>query len=408
MDRISKLARPLGIAIAFIGVAMVAVSGYYLFAYMRSGTDAEEFNVDAAVPEQQLAFLGQGLPEPSIRHDDDLAVSQNSTQNDAVAQNEQVAVEKQNISGDAVPQNQRHRGAETVLISSAFPGAALAVAGSDSESRIVSSRRTTEDFPFTSDGGADVRASFVSTREDEIADTEFAEVETAMLGIAEEDFGADRLPVAPSMSTAEMLGTFGTVYPGGNMNPRYWSQPHWAGNLPFGGPTIPVGFVPVDASDATLAAHTGSDALRMRIPAIDLDAGVAELEIIDLGNSRAWSTPDKIVGHIPTTANPGELANGWYFGHLDNFLSNEGDIFRRLPEISSMLKNEYVDIFISTNDAEYMYRVTGTRQLHRSDLYITDSDNSQITLVTCWPFRVYDHRIVVSAVLVAVKPLQEV
>jgi len=191
------------------------------------------------------------------------------------------------------------------------------------------------------------------------------------------------------------------------MNPRYWSEPHWAGNLPFGGPTIPEGFIPVDASDTSLLPDDAERGVRMRIPAIDLDGTVSELEILDLGDSRAWSTPDNVVGHIPTTANPGEAANGWYFGHLDNFISNEGDIFRRLPEISEMISNDPVDIFITTSDAEYMYRVTHTRQLHRDELSLTDTSNAQISLVTCWPFRVYDHRIVVSAVLIAVKPLQE-
>ena len=51
MHQISKLARPLGIAMAAIGISMVAISGYYLYAYMQSGSDADSFNVDAAEPE---------------------------------------------------------------------------------------------------------------------------------------------------------------------------------------------------------------------------------------------------------------------------------------------------------------------------------------------------------------------
>ena len=116
--------------------------------------------------------------------------------------------------------------------------------------------------------------------------------------------------------------------------------------------------------------------------------------------TRSWATSR-------TTARPGELDNGWYFGHLDDFLSNEGAIFRRLPEISDMIRNEPVDIFIATDEAEYLYRVTGTQQLHRDELYLAESNNAQISLVTCWPFRVYDYRIVVSAVLIAVKPANE-
>ena len=169
------------------------------------------------------------------------------------------------------------------------------------------------------------------------------------------------VPASALPSSSLLVETFASIYPGGNMNPRYWSEPHWAGNLPFGGPTIPDDFMPVDSTAAEFASLSGEPGLRMRIPAIDLDATVSELEIIDLGDSREWSTPDKVVGHIPTTADPGESANGWYFGHLSNFLSNEGDIFRRLPEIAAMIKNDPVDIFITTSNAEYMYRVTQSR-----------------------------------------------
>ncbi len=381
MDRISKFARPLGIAMAAIGISMVAVSGYYLYAYMRSGSDAESFNVAAAPPEEMLTLLGQGLPEPvsyeRIRPQDSRSSAQIQSVENAGAQTGDVVADDQ-LAIDNAPN------IETVSISSVLPGVGL-VAGNREEPDTVARR-----------GIAAV---------DEIV---FEEPAAAMVpDDGNAPLVSDESVNASSVSTEVMLDTFSSIYPGGNMNPRYWSEPHWAGNLPFGGPTIPEGFEPVDASDIVLAAESGDRALRMRIPSIDLDATVSELELRDLGDSRAWSTPDKVVGHIPTTAQPGELANGWYFGHLDDFLSNEGAIFRRLPEISEMIRNEPVDIFIATDEAEYLYRVTGTKQLHRDELYLAESANAQISLVTCWPFRVYDQRIVVSAVLIAVKPANE-
>ena len=365
----------MGFVMAFTGVAMVAISGYYLLAYMRSGSDAEAFNVDAAAPEEQLALLGQSIPKPQSRN----AVAQGLIEVEPATDVSENVVE----SSDASQRTTEIDSAETVSITSVMPGGVFG----------APERRT---GPATSKavGGFDGSAgpgqipSLMLTAD--IGDTSRSDVEAA--------------PVVP---TAVLLDTFASIYPGGSMNPRYWSEPHWAGNLPFGGPTIPEGFLPVDASDITQLPEAPERGLRMRIPAIDLDATVSELEIRDLGDSRAWSTPDKVVGHIPTTAKPGEAANGWYFGHLDNFISNEGDIFRRLPEIAKMIDNDPVDIFITTSNAEYMYRVTRSRQLHRDELHLAETNNSQISLVTCWPFRVYDHRIVVSAVLIAVKPLQE-
>ena len=408
MKRISKFAKPLGIAMAVVGIAMIAISGYYLFEYARSGSDAATFNVDAAEPEQMRALLGLGLPDPVAQdkpaarvvpaYDSDrkteYAYPFDFETQSILDQRSDDVDELVATRGEAVELDDRRLvaeidGAETVSISSRLAGAAFA-----SENEVVESE------------GAKAK---LANAGDEVGVVSTDDVPAAF---ADRDVAADAVrsdSVAPptSMSTAGMLDTFASIYPGGDMNPRYWSEPHWAGNLPFGGPTIPEGFVAIDASDLSFASTTGEQAVRMRIPAIDLDASVAELELRDLGDSRAWSTPDKVVGHIPTTAQPGESANGWYFGHLDDFLSNEGAIFRRLPEISAMVKDDYVDIFLETSDAEFMYRVTATRQLHRDELYLAQSDSSQISLVTCWPFRVYDHRIVVSAVLIAVKPLSQ-
>lgn len=370
MDRISNFAKPLGFAMAAIGIAMVAVSGYYLYAYMQSGSDAEHFNVDAAPPEDMLVLLGQGLPEP-------------------------VSDEPVSLSISDVSDMQEHGEVETEAL----------IKRDEDSSATVSIASILPDVGLVSDANS----ADASVAEPKMVPAEVIVKEQPVVSRIEEDVDStgDAVP-PPSVPTDVMIDTFSAIYPGGNMNPRYWSEPHWAGNLPFGGPTIPDGFVPVDASDMAQASISGERALRMRIPSIDLDASVLELEILDLGDSREWSTPDKVVGHIPTTAHPGELANGWYFGHLDDFLSNEGDIFRRLPEISAMIKDDPVDIFLTTSDAEYMYRVTNTRQMHRDELYLAKSDNSQVSLVTCWPFKVYDQRIVVSAVLIAVKPLTEI
>ena len=388
---------------AAIGVAMVAVSGYYLYAYMRSGSDAESFNVAAAAPEEMLTLLGQGLPEPVAYEPIRPQTSRSSAQTepDEVANartDTQIDTRTDTRTVNVVAEDQfvtdNPPSVETVSISSVLPDVGLADVGL----ALANSQEPASQEPNT-----------VAKRGFEADDEIVFEEPVAKLAPDDAVIGAvtDEPVATSSVSTEVMVNTFSSIYPGGNMNPRYWSEPHWAGNLPFGGPTIPEGFEPVDASDIVLAAESAERALRMRIPSIDLDATVSELELRDLGDSRAWSTPDKVVGHIPTTARPGELANGWYFGHLDDFLSNEGAIFRRLPEISDMIRNEPVDIFIATDEAEYLYRVTETQQLHRDELYLAESDNAQISLVTCWPFRVYDQRIVVSAVLIAVKPANE-
>lgn len=199
------------------------------------------------------------------------------------------------------------------------------------------------------------------------------------------------------------VSTYASLFPGSQINPRYWSDPTWAGTMPFGAPGIPEGFVPVSSRDPIAAEAAGAQATRIRIPAINLDSHVASLELIDLGDQRAYQTPDNTVGHIPESVNPGELNNGWYFGHLESFGTGEGSVFNNVPEIADLIRHDPVDIFIETDDAEYMYRVTSTSQVHQDDLALTQSDSSQITLCTCWPPRVYDRRVLVNAELIAVK-----
>ena len=372
----SKLTRLIGFVLTIVGIVMVVISGYYLHAYIRSGSDAELFNVVAAAPEDHLVLLGQAMPKPDSHYLDLAAIEEVIPPSKIAGTAEEVVI-------DASRREVESNRAESVSIMSVLPGTRFAAYDNAVEPQ---SHNINEDV--VEPVAQDMAMLMVTPPHDEAADSSEV-LETSVI------------------SSEELIGAFASIYPGGNMNPRYWSDPYWAGNLPFGGQTIPEGFIPVDADAYVHSATSAGSGVRMRIPAIELDAAVSELEIRDLGDSREWSTPDKVVGHIPSTAKPGESANGWYFGHLEDFLANEGDIFRRLPEISKMIKNDPVDIFIATSDAEYMYRVTDTRQVHSGDLHLTDTSNAQITLVTCWPFRVYDHRIVVSAVLIAVKPLQK-
>jgi len=200
-------------------------------------------------------------------------------------------------------------------------------------------------------------------------------------------------------------GQFANIYPGALLNPKYWSQPEWAGSDPYGGPTIPDEFIPILSTDIFQNFNPSSKATVIRIPSINVDATVVDLGIIDVANERSYETPDNTVGHIPETPDPGQQGKGWFFGHLESFTAGEGNIFRHLPEVADLIKEDPVDIYLQTNDAEFIYRVTTTNQMHEEDLHLTTSNDAQITLVTCWPPRVYDQRIIVNATLIAYRYL---
>ena len=198
---------------------------------------------------------------------------------------------------------------------------------------------------------------------------------------------------------------FAHLYPGALLNPKYWSQPEWAGSDPYGGPTIPDEFIPILSTDIFQNFNPSSKATVIRIPSINVNATVVDLGIIDVANERSYETPDNTVGHIPETPDPGQQGKGWFFGHLESFTAGEGNIFKHLPEVTDLIKEDPVDIYLQTSDAEFIYRVTATSQVDEEDLHLTTSNDAQITLVTCWPPRVYDQRVVVNATLIAYRYL---
>ena len=157
-------------------------------------------------------------------------------------------------------------------------------------------------------------------------------------------------------------------------------------------------------STSTESTDKVSPATEIRIPSIGVNAEVKDLELLTIADSYAWETPDNIVGHIPTSAYPGSLGQGWYFGHLESPVLGEGNVFNKLSEIPRLLREEEtVYVFLQTSFGEYIYQVYKSKYVHENDLLITDSGKMDITLVTCFPKLVYDHRLLVTAALVDIK-----
>ena len=146
-------------------------------------------------------------------------------------------------------------------------------------------------------------------------------------------------------------------------------------------------------------------AVRIRVPVVGIDSDVKELEIIDNGDSRAWETPKHIVGHIPTTGLPGDRGRGWYFGHLESPFSGEGNVFGRLPDLAKLFTDRGDSpfyVFLESENLKFVYQIYRTEIVHSDDFGLQDSGESDITLVTCYPRFTYDLRLLVTAALVGV------
>jgi sortase A len=122
---------------------------------------------------------------------------------------------------------------------------------------------------------------------------------------------------------------------------------------------------------------------RIRIPSIGVDAPVVE------GDD--WESLKQGAGHHVGSANPGEQGNCVISAHNDIF----GEIFRRLSDVA--LGDE---VLVHTVRQVHRYVVTQKRIIEPSEVSVMHPTSGPIlTLISCHPYGVDTHRIVVTAEL---------
>ncbi|HVV39349.1 MAG TPA: class F sortase [Candidatus Paceibacterota bacterium] len=162
-----------------------------------------------------------------------------------------------------------------------------------------------------------------------------------------------------------------------------------------------------DAASATATSTTGSyvlrdSGMRLRIPAIALDARVQSVGVSKSGNM-AVPTNYTDVGWYRGGTKPGDIGSAVINGHVDNGFGLPA-VFRHLTDLSVGS-----DIFIETaGGKELHFVVTDIETYAASDVPLDElfnrSDTARLNLITCageWlPDRqAYDHRTVVYSEL---------
>lgn len=123
---------------------------------------------------------------------------------------------------------------------------------------------------------------------------------------------------------------------------------------------------------------------RIVIPAISVDARVVEGD--------GWEQLKRGAGHHIGSANPGERGNCVISAHDDIY----GEIFRDLHKLE--LEDE---IIVYAGSQPYRYKVVAKRIIEPTQVEVMDPTPDPIlTLITCYPYRIDTHRIVVIAALV--------
>ena len=233
-------------------------------------------------------------------------------------------------------------------------------------------------------------------------------------GPADAETATDAQPVKASMS-ADAIDAEKTL-PVDGTRPNNWDNPLEVEPLSQAEAALLQRFRPINASDGAMSGSLPPPD-RLIVQAVGIDSAVTGLEILDLGDRKAYETPDNVVGHIPTTSNPGELGSQWLFGHLESPIAGEGNVFHNLPKIPGLLRDgEDVFAVVESGEKSYLYKLTEALVVHQDDMSLSyrrlrslkpelarlTPANANLHLVACVPSLVYDHRIVVSGELVGI------
>ena len=142
---------------------------------------------------------------------------------------------------------------------------------------------------------------------------------------------------------------------------------------------------------------------RLVIPAINLDVPLVETDEHDYKNFTETTFDADLENWVvkyPTTPNPGEWGNAFFFGHTSQeyWKSNPyGTVFRNIPQLKTDDKIQVV-----RDGVLYEYKVVKTivvRPREVNDTYVKfwDENKEYITLMWCYPIWRTDKRMMVFA-----------
>ncbi len=169
------------------------------------------------------------------------------------------------------------------------------------------------------------------------------------------------------------------VLPGGHTPPVNGSE------VVFNESEIPEHLRPLMQSLADIPVPTSSpqQAIRIQIPAINVDAPIVQGD--------GWEQLKKGVGQHVGSADPGQTGNMVLTAHDDVF----GEIFRYLDQLK---KGDQIVIYTAIR--AYTYVVTGSQVVEPTRVDVMNpTDSPTLTLISCYPYRVDNKRIIVSAEL---------
>jgi sortase A len=185
--------------------------------------------------------------------------------------------------------------------------------------------------------------------------------------------------VLPTLTPTPLISA--VVLPSGH------TPPNSPGGAQYNEAEIPDHLRPLVQSllELTLPTPSPEQAVRIQIPAIDVDAPIVQGD--------GWEQLKKGVAQHIGSANPGQDGNLVLSAHNDVF----GEIFRYLDKLK---RGDQVIVY--TNQRSYTYTITGSQIVEPTQVEVmAPTDHPTITLISCYPYLVDNQRIVVKGVLQA-------
>jgi sortase A len=172
--------------------------------------------------------------------------------------------------------------------------------------------------------------------------------------------------------TAPAATTAAAVLPGGSLPPgSEGAVPDQLRHLVEPGASIPI------------PTPGPRQASKIMIPSIDVDAPVVEGD--------GWEELKMGAGHRVGSVNPGERGNTVISGHNDVY----GEIFRRLEDV-----NIGDGVIVYAGETPYRYVVVAKMVVEPTEVsLLATTPDATLTLITCHPYMIDTHRLVVIAEL---------
>ncbi len=157
-----------------------------------------------------------------------------------------------------------------------------------------------------------------------------------------------------------------------------------------------------------LPRGSGSPPVRIQIPALKVDVAVKpvgwNIKVTKAGRTTEWEVLSQAAGHHFGSANPGEIGNVVISGHN----APGGGVFAELASLGykeGPLPDHLYANITAANGSVYVYKLTNklllpilgssSEEIHSQVVYIGQTKDARLTLVTCWPLGDTSYRLIV-------------